>query len=414
MKRKIIQSLIYAAPSFEGKILRKWTNKKDKIVKIENNCITHIGADMKTDNFKKALIVTDKMLMELGLLKPMINSLEANGREYVIFDEVQPNPFVSTCETGCEVALKENCDLIIGFGGGSSLDASKVIAGLAKNEKYRGNHDKYTTVFNLGAFSLKGKGALPLYAIPSTSGTGSEATIGAVVTDDNTHQKFTAADPCLVPGRVYIDSSVTMGLPRFLSADTGMDALSHALEGVCSKTVRKHKWAYATQMESIKLIFDYLPRVCENGLDLEARENVGKAAYLAGDGMNIGFVGGVHSIGHAVGALANIPHGRAMGLILPHVMELHKEVCPEVFADIAINIGVATSADTQLDAMNKFFDALNNLYTEIDYPVNDDKIKAKMYAEVYARSDEELMTYPVSKFLSRDETYSVLSEITAH
>ncbi|MCR5308701.1 MAG: iron-containing alcohol dehydrogenase [Bacilli bacterium] len=286
---------------------------------------------IKEDSLKKPLIVTDKSLMNLGLVNPLINKLKALEMPFAIFSDVQPNPTCENVVNGYEVYKLESCDCIVAVGGGSPMDTAKTIGAKAA----RPNKDirKF-----LGLFSIRKKIPM-LYAVPTTAGTGSEATLAAVITDEKTNHKIPICDPVLMPRRAILDPKLTEGLPPFMTATTGMDALCHAVEAFTNHT-------YCTKYEdelckkAVKLIHDNILFVYQDGHNLEARKNMQLAAMYAGRAFSRGSVGYVHAIGHTLGGLYHVAHGEAMSVILPKVMRKYGKSAEKRLAKLADVVGI--------------------------------------------------------------------------
>ena len=286
---------------------------------------------IKKDGLNKPLIVTDNGLMNLGLLNPLLNKLKEENMPYALFSDVQPNPTCENVMNGYEKYRSENCDCIIAIGGGSPMDTAKTIGAKAA----RPNKDirKF-----LGLFSV-GKKIPMLYAVPTTAGTGSEATIAAVITDEKENHKIPICDPVLMPRRAILDPKLTEGLPPFMTATTGMDALCHAVEAYTNHT-------YCTKYENelckkaVKLIYDNILLVYQDGHNLEARKNMQLAAMYAGRAFSRGSVGYVHAIGHTLGGLYHISHGEAMSVILPKVMRKYGKSAEKRLAQLADVVGI--------------------------------------------------------------------------
>ena len=293
---------------------------------------------IKEDKLKKPLIVTDKGLFNLGVHIPLVEKLKEEGMPYAIFSDVFPNPTCENVMNGYEVYKIEECDCIIAIGGGSPMDTAKTIGAKAARPK------KDIRKF-LGLFSV-GKKIPMLYAVPTTAGTGSEATIAAVITDEKENHKIPICDPALMPRRAILDPKLTEGLPAFMTATTGMDALCHAVEAYTNHT-------YCTKYENelcekaVKLIYENILTVFNDGHNLEARKNMQLAAMYAGRAFSRGSVGYVHAIGHTLGGLYHIGHGEAMAVILPKVMRKYGASAEKRLAMLADVVGMTGSNNAE-------------------------------------------------------------------
>ena len=267
---------------------------------------------IKSKGVKKVLVVTDKGLIALHLLDPLFVKLDEVGIAYVVFDGVRPNPTIPCIEECKDMYVKNGCEGVIAFGGGSAMDCAKVAAArvVKPNQSVRAMRGQLKVHKKLP----------PLFAVPTTAGTGSETTVAAVVTDPETHEKNAVNDTCLRPKYAVLDPELTVGLPPHITSTTGMDALTHAVEAYIGKSNTKETIAEAE--EAVKLIFANLEKAYTDGKDLEARGNMLKGSYLAGRAFTHAYVGYVHAIAHNLGGLYGTPHGLANAVILPYVLDL--------------------------------------------------------------------------------------------
>jgi alcohol dehydrogenase class IV len=251
---------------------------------------------------------------------------------------------------------------------------------------------------------------LKLYAIPTTSGTGSEATIGAVISDVATHEKGIVMGEMLLPAAVALDPDLIAGLPPHITAATGMDALTHGIEAYIGV------WDRGTRLEdarlAIKMIFDSLPTACRDGSNLEARGAMTMAAYYAGLAINQVNVGNVHAIAHQLGGKYGIPHGLANSLVLPHVLEFSRVEAQQSLAELAVLIGVGSKDESPGALASKFIDAVRTLRTEVGIPEKMDVIKRQDFASICDLAIKEGSLYPVPRLLDRDSVMSILSKIS--
>ena len=243
---------------------------------------------IKSKGVKKVLVVTDKGLIALHLLDPLFAKLDEVGIAYVVFDGVRPNPTIPCIEECKDMYVKNGCEGVIAFGGGSAMDCAKVAAArvVKPNQSVRAMRGQLKVHKKLP----------PLFAVPTTAGTGSETTVAAVVTDPETHEKNAVNDTCLRPKYAVLDPELTVGLPPHITSTTGMDALTHAVEAYIGKSNTKETIAEAE--EAVKLIFANLEKAYTDGKDLEARGNMLKGSYLAGRAFTHAYVGYVHAIAH--------------------------------------------------------------------------------------------------------------------
>ena len=264
-------------------------------------------------NGHRALIVTDKNIVSLGIAQKVIDKLHAAGIDVRVFDEVEPNPSMETTRRGAEIAMEYRPDWIVGLGGGSSMDAAKSVW-----IQYERPDLKPDQVSPAGTLGLRKKARM--IAIPTTSGTGAETTWPIVLTDTSEHRKISVGHPENIPDIAVVDFELVMDLPPQITADTGMDALTHAIEGYTSQW--SNDFSDGMCLKAIQLVFEYLPRAYERGSeDPEAREHMHNAATIAGLGFGNSMAATAHALGHSLGALFPIPHGRAVGLFLPYTIE---------------------------------------------------------------------------------------------
>ena len=283
-----------------------------------------------TMGFRKGLIVTDAMLTKIGLVDNVIRVLEQSNVVTTVYDGVQPNPTTSNVQEGLSVLNQQQCDFVISLGGGSPHDCAKAIALLSTNggmiEDYEGV-DKST------------KPALPLIAINTTAGTASEMTRFCIITNEETKVKMAIVDPHVTPAISVNDPQLMLGMPANLTAATGMDALTHAIEAYLSNNANPMTDAMACK--AIEMIAKYLPKVVEDGSDLEAREQMACAQFMAGVAFNNAGLGYVHAMAHQLGGVYNLPHGVCNAVLLPHVMVFNLKCRTSRMADIARCMGCA-------------------------------------------------------------------------
>lgn len=286
--------------------------------------------EIKTRGYNKVLVVTDKALFEVGVTGKVTALLDEAGIAYEVFSEVKPNPTKRNVWDGVEACKKAQADLIVAVGGGSSIDTAKAISIIMTNPE---NED---IVSLEGLSNTKNKG-LPIIALPTTAGTAAEVTINYVITDEDREVKMVCVDPHDIPIVAIVDTELMASMPKSLAAATGMDALTHAVEGYITKG--HNTMSDMFHMEAIKLIFKYLPAAV-NEKDEEAIDKMGLAQYIAGMGFSNVGLGIVHSMAHQLGAVYDTPHGIANAILLPTVMKYNGEVCYERFREILIALDV--------------------------------------------------------------------------
>ncbi len=315
------------------------------------------GEQAKKLGGKKVLLVTDKGLVKLGVAGDIQANLEASGMQVVLFDGAEPNPTDKNVEAGLQVYQDNGCDLIVSLGGGSSHDCAKALGVVATNG---GSIRDYEGLFKIT------KPCPPKIAINTTAGTGSEMTFFCVITNTDTHVKMPIAGPQVTPTVAINDPLLMVGLPPALTAATGMDALTHAIEAYVS--IIANPITDACALQAIELVAKYLRKAVANGQNLEARDRMAYAEFLAGMAFNNASVGCVHSMAHQLGGYYNLPHGVCNAILLPVVEQYNLIACPERFRDIAIAMGENVEGLSDMDAAEKAIEAMRRLSADVGIP----------------------------------------------
>ena len=303
-----------------------------------------LEGEIKKRGFKRVLVVTDKALLEVGVTGKVTKVLEDAGIEYSVFSDLKANPTVKNVYDGVEACKNFDADVIVAVGGGSAIDTAKGVSILMTNP------DRDLVSLN-GLSNTVNKG-MPLIALPTTAGTAAEVTINYVITDEERQIKMVCVDPNDIPILAIVDSELMASMPKSLAAYTGMDALTHAVEGYI--TAGHNMMSDMFHMQAIKLIFEYLPAAV-NEKDEHAIEMMGYAQYIAGMGFSNVGLGIVHSMAHQLGAVYDTPHGMANAILLPTVMRFNGEVSWERFRDILVEIGRPDAAHlSKQDVINTF------------------------------------------------------------
>lgn len=295
-------------------------------------CIEGIGSvkklpkHIKKRNLNKVLLVTDNGLLNLGIPNQLIDAMKQENLEYVIYSDLQANPTDENVEDGYKIYKDNKCDCIVAIGGGSPMDCAKAIA--AKNA-----HPN-KKIYQLQGLLKVHKKICPFWAVPTTSGTGSETTIAAVITEAKTHHKASINDPSILPKYAVLDPELTRKMPPSITATTGLDALCHAVEAYTNHTYNTREEDERAKL-AVKLIYNYLYKAYINGDDIQARQQMQLAAFNAGRAFTRGCVGYVHAIGHTLSGLYGVAHGLAMSVILPHVMRQFGPAVYDRLADLA-------------------------------------------------------------------------------
>lgn len=275
------------------------------------NKVEDIPGCLKAKGITKVLIVTDGFLHISGMLEPTKRVLKASGLEYVVYDEVTPNPTILNVELAREKYLAECCQGLIGFGGGSAIDCAKAVG--ARIARPRLTVPKMKGILKIWL-------PIPyLIAVPTTAGTGSETTLATVITDHNTSHKYPISDFPLIPRVAVLDPEMTRSLPPHMTSTTGMDALTHAIEAYIGRSTTRLTRAAA--LKAVRLISENLEKAYADGNDMAARACMLRAAYLAGGAFSKSYVGYCHAVAHSLGGQYHIPHGLANAVLLPYVLE---------------------------------------------------------------------------------------------
>lgn len=320
-------------------------------------CLNDLGATVNDLGFKKAFVVTDNFLMSNGVANKVLNVLEGAGIAYEVYSEVVPNPTCKNVHDGLERLKGTDCDFLVSIGGGSPQDTAKAIGILATN----GGHIKEYEGVNLS----KNK-SLPIVAVNTTAGTSSEVTINYVVTDEERHVKMVMVDKNSLATVTVNDQELMVEKPASLTAATGMDALTHAIETIV--TPGAYPVSDATALAAVKIIFDYLPRAVENGHDIEAREQMVYAVFLGGIAFSNAGLGNVHDMAHQLGGIYNLPHGVCNAMLLPYVEEENAKYVPEKFVSIANVLGYDVEGKSAQECAAFVVDSMKELAKKVGIP----------------------------------------------
>ncbi len=360
----------------------------------------------RENNISKLLIITDKGITSLGLMDNMLKAFDEVNFPYVIFDETVPNPTIQNVENALIEYHKEKCQGIIAYGGGSAMDCAKVVAARIVKPN--------TPIVKMKGYFKVLKQIVPLFAIPTTAGTGSETTIAAVISNPQTHEKYAITDSCLVPDYAILDPNLTLKLPKHITSTTGMDALTHAIEAFIGQSGTTYTDDCAKKC--VKLVFENLYKAYENGEDLEARENMQMAAFYGGIAFTRAYVGYVHAIAHTLGGFYKTPHGLANALILPHVLEYYGECVYKKLAELADLVQIGNANDSIEAKARKFIEEIKKLNKSMEIPEYVDGIQESDIPTMVNRAFSEANPmYPVPKILTKEEIkelYLIISQKT--
>ncbi len=356
-----------------------------------------LGSVCKKGNLTSLLIITDEGIINNGLTEVLENTLNKHNVSYVIYSDTKPNPTVENVESGLILYNQNKCNALIAIGGGSSIDCAKAI----------GARVAYP---NKSLEKLKGilqvhRKLPPIFAIPTTAGTGSETTVAALITDTEKHHKYALMDFNLIPRYAVLDPKVTYSLPPHLTATTGMDALTHAIEAYIGKSTTKE--TRKLSLEATKLIFENIEIAYNEGDNYSARENMLHAAYKAGIAFSKSYVGYIHAIAHSLGGRYGTPHGLANSVILPYVLEVYGEKICKKLHRLAIAAGVATEKDSSMVAAKKFITAIKQLNSKLGIPDKIPGIRKEDIGQMAICAEKEANPlYPVPVLMTVKELES--------
>lgn len=361
------------------------------------NSIRRLSGFIRERGYKNVLIVTDQGISSLGLMDEMLKDFDEDKITYVIYDKTVPNPTIDNIEEALSLYRELDCKAIIVFGGGSSMDCGKgVAARVAKPEK---------SIPQMKGILKVRRRVPPIIAVPTTSGTGSEATLAAVITDSRTHEKYAINDVVLIPKVAVLDPVLTEKLPPHITSTTGMDALTHAVEAYIGRSNTKE--TKALSQKAVRMIFDNIREVYHNGSNLQARENMQLASFYAGMAFTRAYVGNVHAIAHTLGGFYSTPHGLANAVILPYVLEAYGKAVYKKLAELYDLTG-APDLDTQEEKAKAFIRLIRDLNREMNIPEKikgiDKKDIPTMVSRAYA---EAVPVYPVPKMMSKVELENI-------
>ena len=314
-----------------------------------------LAGEIKKRNFNKVFLVSDKALVEAGVTAKVEEILSKEGIAYDLYDDIKPNPTIKNVTDGVEACKKSGADVIVAVGGGSSMDTAKGISIVMTNP------DR-ADIKSLNGLSNTVNRGMPVIALPTTAGTAAEVTINYVITDEEAEVKMVCVDPNDIPIIAIVDSELMASMPKGLAAATGMDALTHAVEGYITKG--HNEMSDMFHMKAIKLIFKYLAAAV-NDKDDEAIEMMGMAQYIAGMGFSNVGLGIVHSMAHQLGAVYDTPHGIANAMLLPTVLEYNGEICYERYRDILIELGYPAGNYTKEELIKTLVERVRDLGEEV-------------------------------------------------
>lgn len=329
--------------------------------------IEAIVPEFQARGFKKAAVITDKDLVQFKVATKVTDFLDHAHIDYALYDGIVPNPTIQNVKDGVAFVQEVQADCIIAIGGGSPIDTAKAIGIIITNPAF-------ADVISLEGVAATEQPSLPIFAIPTTSGTAAEVTINYVITDEENHRKFVCVDPHDIPIVAFVDSDLMMGMPKALAAATGMDAMTHAIEGL----ITKGAWEMSDMLhlKAIEIIGRSL-RNSVNG-DQVGREDMALGQYIAGMGFSNVGLGLVHGMAHPLSAWYNIPHGVACASLLPTVMKYNKDFTGEKYREIAIALGIDHAASLSIEDVRKAAcDAIDQLSKDVGIPATISELGVK-------------------------------------
>lgn len=380
-------------------VLKVVPYRKPELLKGEN-ALQQLPKRIKQDGIRVVLIVTDKGIRAVGYLEQLEQALEDVGIQFIIYDETVPNPTNDNVEAARALYVKHKCEGIIAFGGGSPMDCAK---GVAARISCPGK-----TIAQMKGVMRVRKEMPPFYAIATTSGTGSEATVAAVISNPALNEKYALMDPVLIPHVAVLDPLLTVKLPPFITATTGMDALTHAVEAYIGKSNTAE--TIECSRKAVKLIYENLYEAYLNGDNIKARANMQEASYLAGVAFTRAMVGNIHSIAHTLGGFYNVPHGLANAVIMPYVLRFYGQSVHKPLAELADVIGLKGRTDAE--KAQAFIDWIEEMNSKMEIPNKIEGIRNRDIPEMVKRAlNESNPLYPVPKIMNKDEMFYIYQMI---
>ena len=370
----------------------------------ELGAVTEIPETLSGLGISSALLVTDPSIRSLGLTAPLEEAMDRAGIDCPVYDGALPNPTFSMIEEALKLYQAHGCGAVIGFGGGSAMDCAKATAARAgcPGRSLKSMSGNLRILHRLP----------PIFAVPTTAGTGSETTLAAVITDDVTRHKVPMNDFNLIPSYAVLDPESTVGLPKSITATTGMDALTHAVEAYIGRSTTKETRAWS--IEAIQLIVTYLERAYTDGSDLEARRQMLRAAYLAGASFTRSYVGYCHAVAHSLGGMYNTPHGLANAVLLPYVLKAYGDSVYKKLKELAVAIGLCGPDAPASVASELFIRKIERMNRNMGIPTKLSGIHREDIYQLSKYADHEgNPLYPVPKLMDRkalEQFYVLVAE----
>lgn len=371
---------------------------------VGNDSLFSLVKTMKKEKYNKVFVVTDKNIMKLNLIGSLLSSLKGNNIEYVVYDDVESDPSIETVENGFKLYRENGCDSILAVGGGSVIDCSKVIGARVSDPK-RSILKLKRLVGGVRKFKV------PFMVVPTTAGTGSENTYYALITNKETKQKYPLFSNKYIPNYVALDPNLTINLPLPITAYTGMDALTHAIESYVSTFSKYFKKDKKQALEATKMVLDNLEKVYKEPTNLKYRENMLVASYKAGLAFRRISIGYVHNFAHRMGELYHIPHGLANAIILPYILEYMLPKAKKSLSELAVYCKLGNTDEDELELAQKFINKIKQLNKDIKIPNKIKEIKESDYPILVKRILKEGDMCGNPRLMNKKECIEMLNRI---
>ncbi len=353
---------------------------------------------------KRVMVITDGPVFKLGIVNPVIAELQKGGITVEVYSEIEPDPGYELVLKGVEQLNKFKADAVLAVGGGSSIDGAKSIL------LCQANNCLPSKLAGVWLYSAPRKRGLPFFAIPTTAGTGSEVTIAAVVSDKQLQIKHAIIDPKVVPSMVALDPKLMTGLPPFITAPTGMDALTHAVEAYISTIATDETDALACMANAS--ILRNLPIAYAEGSNLEARERMAVASCMAGLAFTRAGVGYVHAIAHQLGGLYHVPHGLANAIVMPQILDFSKSHCAHRLADLARVSGIGNAGASETELADAFIAQIRKMNADMQIPQVVKELQRSDFDKIIDRAFAEAHgTYGVPRYMTRADATALLERL---
>lgn len=359
---------------------------------------------MKKEKYNKVFVATDKNIMNLNLIGSLLNSLKGNNIEYVVYDDIESDPSIETVEKGFNLYKESNCDSILAVGGGSVIDCAKVIGARVSDPK-RSVLKLKRLVGGVRKFKV------PFMVVPTTAGTGSENTYYALITNKETKQKYPLLSNKYIPNYVALDPTLTVNLPLPITAYTGMDALTHAIESYVSSFSKFFKKDKQQALEATKIVLDNLEKVYAEPTNLKYRENMLVSSYKAGLAFRRISIGYVHNFAHRMGEFYHIPHGLANAIILPYILEYMLPKAKKALSELAIYCKLGNKDEDELVLAQKFINKIKQLNKTLKIPTKIKEIKESDYPVLVKRILKEGDMCGNPRLMSKKECEAILTSL---